>query len=193
MPRPNPGRTIAAEQYLARRIKDERAARGWTLESVAARMKIEGCDIHSSAIYKIETANPPRRITVDELVAFSRVFDIPLDDLLSDPVLATQKHVASLLEHYRKLGSQVSELRRQQRQLTDEMHDVQAQVIAEAKDPAVKAAVEAVVAAWLPDDNPNKRRRSDLVEFFTDKGSLDHGFKKATPAKKTSPRKGTKA
>lgn len=40
-----------------------------------------GCPIQGSAIYKIEKADPPRRITVDELVAFATVFETSAVDL----------------------------------------------------------------------------------------------------------------
>ena len=85
MPRPNEQRAIHSEAGLARRIAFEREARGWTLDGLAKRMTDVGCPIHSSAIYKIESNDPPRRITVDELVGFSRVLGIPVEELLLPP------------------------------------------------------------------------------------------------------------
>lgn len=210
MPRINPGRTIGAEQNLAQRIKDEREARGWTQASLAARMTVEGCAIDQSAIFKTETGNPPRRVTVDELVALSRVFGISLEELVVPPALAKAKHVRALLARYRALGSQAADLGRQQKACWDEQNEIQAQLVAEASDPDVQAAIEDVVAQWLPEGNPARAEGMDskLVEFFTQPSSLDHGFRKArpaqkvavtkpdakkTPAKKASPKKGTKS
>jgi transcriptional regulator with XRE-family HTH domain len=205
MPRINPGRTIGAEQNLAQRIKDEREARGWTQASLAARMTVEGCAIDQSAIFKTETGNPPRRVTVDELVALSRVFGISLDELVVPPALAKAKHVNALLDRYRALRAQAAELARQQRALAEEQKEIQAQLVTEASDHDVKAAIKDVVAQWLPEENPERARGMDskLVEFFTEPSNLDHGFRKAkpqrkalakkAPAKKISPRKGTKA
>ena len=98
MSRPNKPREVYAENYLAARIISERETRGWSLEGLAKRMTAAGCAINQSAIYKIEQGQPRRRITVDELVAFSRVFGLPLDDLLTDPVLWRARQIAPLLE-----------------------------------------------------------------------------------------------
>jgi transcriptional regulator with XRE-family HTH domain len=96
--RPNKPRRVYAEDYLAARIASERQAQGWSLEGLAERMTKAGCAINQSAIYKIEQGQPRRRITVDELVAFSRVFGLPLDDLLTDPALWRARQIAPLLE-----------------------------------------------------------------------------------------------
>jgi len=82
MSRPNKQRSIGAETRLAERIAVERAARGWSLETLANAMSECGCSIDQSAIYKIEKGEPRRRITVDELVAFSDVWAIPVERLL---------------------------------------------------------------------------------------------------------------
>lgn len=87
MSRPNPGRTVFAEDHVAARITLERERRGWTLEGLAKRMTDAGCPLAASAVYKTEQGQPRRRIVVDELVAFSRVFVIPVDQLLLDPEL----------------------------------------------------------------------------------------------------------
>jgi transcriptional regulator with XRE-family HTH domain len=82
MPRQNPGRTLNIEASLARRIAWERDNRGWTNEGLARRMADAGCHIQHTAIYKIEKGDPPRRVTVNELVAFARAFDLDVPDLL---------------------------------------------------------------------------------------------------------------
>ncbi len=82
MPRPNRERSVLAEENLARRVAFEREARGWTYEGTAKRMTNIGCPIQSTAIYKIEKGQPRRRISVDELVAFAKVFDFPVEEML---------------------------------------------------------------------------------------------------------------
>lgn len=82
MPRPNRERQIGHESALAARIAFERESRGMSYEGLASRMEQAGCAINGSAIYKIERAEPPRRITVDEFIAFARVFELPIEDLL---------------------------------------------------------------------------------------------------------------
>jgi len=97
MPRPNRPRSVLAEVNLAQRVAHERAARRWSPEGLARRMADAGCSINVSAIYRIEQADPPRRITVDELVGFSRVFGIPVQELLLPPEVARSRELARLV------------------------------------------------------------------------------------------------
>ncbi len=102
MPRPNRPRSIASESALAERITYEREKHGWSYAGLAQRMTEVGCPIDQSAIYKIEKGQPARRrISVDELVALARVFELGLDDLLVPPDLAVEQETLALLEDYR--------------------------------------------------------------------------------------------
>jgi len=96
MPRPNKRRQVLAEDHLAERIAMERDARGWTNDGLARRMTDVGCAMTPSAIFKIEKANPRRRIVVDELVAFGRVFGVPIDELLVAPELLLSREATRL-------------------------------------------------------------------------------------------------
>ena len=112
MPRPNRQRAVYAEDHLARRIAAERTERAWTIDGLAKRMTDAGCNMTGSAIFKIEKGEPRRRIVVDELVAFSQVFGIPLDELLMPPETARKAEVIRLVaawhaataQHARTLG-----------------------------------------------------------------------------------------
>jgi transcriptional regulator with XRE-family HTH domain len=97
MPRPNKRRGIFAEDHLAQRIAAVRDARGWTNDGLAKRMTDAGCPMTGSAIFKIEKAEPRRRIVVDELVTFAKVFAIPLDELLLAPEVAASKEATRLV------------------------------------------------------------------------------------------------
>ena len=110
MPRPNKPRHVYAEEHLAERIATERQARGWTLEGLAERMSKADCAMSGSAVYKIEQGTPRRRITVDELVAFSRVFGVPVSDLLTDPELLAARQIAPLLDEWRQNLDQIARL-----------------------------------------------------------------------------------
>ncbi|MGH3522271.1 MAG: helix-turn-helix domain-containing protein [Mycobacterium sp.] len=96
MPRPNPPRPLGCEVNVARRVADERGRRGWSYETLARHMTEAGCPIQSSAIYKIEKGDPPRRISVDELVAFALAFDVDVKELLLSPWEAAQREAREL-------------------------------------------------------------------------------------------------
>jgi transcriptional regulator with XRE-family HTH domain len=98
MPRPNQRRTIASETNLARRIAFEREYRELSYEALANLMTDAGCSMAGSAIYRIEKGDPPRRVTVDELVAFSKVFSLSIDDLLTPIELVEQQRAKELID-----------------------------------------------------------------------------------------------
>jgi transcriptional regulator with XRE-family HTH domain len=120
MPRPNRPRSIASEDNLARRITYERGRRQMSYAGLAQRMTEVGCAIDQSALYKIEKGNPRRRISVDELVALSEVFAVPIDDLLAPPELAAEKVVLDVLKRYRTAGAALVAAREEFYGLLDE-------------------------------------------------------------------------
>lgn len=102
MPRPNPTRSLRSETNLAKRIAHEREQRGMTYDGLAKRMTDAGCPIQPSAIYKIEKADPPRRITVDEVVAFAVVFETSVEDLLKPLELLQAEGLRVLLDSWER-------------------------------------------------------------------------------------------
>lgn len=81
------------EVDVAARIALEREHRGLSAARLARLMTERGCTMNQSAINKIEQGNPPRRITVDELVAFAQVFDLEVEDLLTVAHAAREREV----------------------------------------------------------------------------------------------------
>jgi transcriptional regulator with XRE-family HTH domain len=104
LPRPNRGRSIASEANLAKRIAYEREWRGLSYEGLATLMTEHGCAIRGSAIYKIEKGDPPRRVTVDELVALARVFEVTVDELLDPVELIEERHAKELIDEFDRVG-----------------------------------------------------------------------------------------
>ena len=120
MPRPNKDRTINSEADLAKRISEERLRRGWTFDGLASRMTDAGCAIKGSAIYKIEKGSPPRRVTVDELVGFARVFETPIERLLA-PQGDPEAQLEGTLKRLDRLGANMTEMMRHE--VFTEMYD----------------------------------------------------------------------
>lgn len=112
MPRPNKPRDIEAEEVLAERIQFEREQRGWNYESLARRMTGVGCPINQSAIYKIEQSQPRRRITVNELVAFAKVFETTVDQLILPRWIAEDAAAAKLWVAWQEAERQADEAQR---------------------------------------------------------------------------------
>jgi transcriptional regulator with XRE-family HTH domain len=114
VPRHNKPRSIASEANVAERITYEREGRGLSYEALAKLMTDEGCPLVGSAIYRIEKGDPPRHITVDELVAFANVFDTTVPDLLLPMELVRKESARELVERtldvYRALPAATSEL-----------------------------------------------------------------------------------
>jgi transcriptional regulator with XRE-family HTH domain len=104
VPRPNRPRSIQGEDNLARRItyERERPDRRWSYAGLAQRMTEAGCAIDQSALYKIEKGNPRRHVQVDELIALSKVFAVPIDELLEAPELHAKKRALAALKKYRQ-------------------------------------------------------------------------------------------
>lgn len=150
MPRPNRGRDVYAEEHVARRIMQERDARGWTNEGLAQRMTQVGCPLNQSAIYKIEHSRPRRRITVDELAAFSRVFDIPVQRLLIDPDLDVDERVSEALEEWRSLTEEsIAFLEAHSRKMTNVRNRLRALV---SSSEAAERALRGQLQEMFPDD-----------------------------------------
>jgi transcriptional regulator with XRE-family HTH domain len=103
--------SIGSERSLARRITYERELNGWKQATLARKMTDVGVPMNQSAISKIENDEPPRRITVDELVGFSLVFGIRADELLLPPELIADKAARKLLEQWQAARSESHELK----------------------------------------------------------------------------------
>lgn len=89
-----------AENHVAERIKMEREVRGWSTVTLAERMNEAGHPINQSAIWRIESGKPRRRVNLDEALGFCKVFDITLDELTAAPGQIANPHVRRLVGEY---------------------------------------------------------------------------------------------
>jgi transcriptional regulator with XRE-family HTH domain len=116
MPKVNQHRTVEWERILARRIKQEREARDWTMERLAQRMSEAGCGMHKSAIAKIESptsGEKARSISLDEAVTFATVFGVNLNALLIDPGVLASKEALHLWGKHEKATEKYLAARRE--------------------------------------------------------------------------------
>lgn len=67
------------EDTVAATIAHHRARLALTYDQLAELMKVEGVSIHQSAIQKSEKSG--RRVSIDEMVAYARIFGIPVEEL----------------------------------------------------------------------------------------------------------------
>lgn len=106
MPPRNPPRALTGEQQLAERVAHERERRGWSYEQLAKRMTDAGCSMNQSAINKIEKGSPRRRITVDELLGFAKVFETNISDLVLDRSIVQDAKAAQLFKKWQEADAE---------------------------------------------------------------------------------------
>ncbi|MEV2201024.1 helix-turn-helix transcriptional regulator [Streptomyces fradiae] len=85
------------EGNVAEHVRFERELRGWSTAELARYVTEAGCPMSQSAIWRIESGEPRRKISVDELIAFARVFEKSIDDLLQPP---TTEYPEDLVREY---------------------------------------------------------------------------------------------
>jgi len=157
MPRQNKPRAVFAEDHLARRVAAERESRGWTYDGLASRMTRAGCPMAPSAIFKTEKSQPRRRIVVDELVAYSKVFGVPIEELLLPPEIVMRNDLIDLvLEHEEAKGvsaaawERVRESTARLREYVDE-------------NPDAEDALEGVYRVWVDAEYSNENQFGALA------------------------------
>lgn len=77
---------LYSEGNVAARVALEREVRGWSTTELAERVTKAGVKMNQTAVWRIENGEPRRRINLDEALAFSRVFELPLEELMSPPL-----------------------------------------------------------------------------------------------------------
>lgn len=104
MSKQNPPRTMGVEDLIAERMAELRKSRVpvMSYETLATRMGAVGCPIHPSALHRIETGSPRRKVTVDELVALAKVFEVSVDSLIAPAATGAVARVEAALVEYRE-------------------------------------------------------------------------------------------
>ncbi len=172
MPRPNTERSIQVEKFLARRIEELRAERKWTYRDLAKEMGDVGCAIEPSALQKIEKGTPPRRIVVNELVAFATVFSVDIADLLVSPDYLREVQFQRDLQEGMDLSKEISQLELRRIDITWRLVD-----LCRAQDNG--ATFEAALrheAASIDSNSPGgEYLQSVILDLERDRKEPDHG------------------
>lgn len=108
------------EEQFGRRVRAERQSRLWSQQELAGRLKEFGVDLHFTAIAKIEQrdSDHPRAIRLNEAIALSKAFQLPVerllyseDELVSASERAAKHATETLLEDTSRLLDRLDELR----------------------------------------------------------------------------------
>lgn len=169
MPRPNQPRSIASEKALARQVAAHREAKKMSYEGLASRMTLAGCAINASGIYKIEKAG--RRITVDELVAFSQVFGVAITDLLIDPDIAANQRLAELAGEWEAAYREYWAVDERVAKAWDEL---QSFVLSGAVDDAGQEALASAFGESFHADADPEVREREAAHFMVKLTDADH-------------------
>jgi transcriptional regulator with XRE-family HTH domain len=73
---------VRAEEVLGRRVRDYRTAKMWSQEDLAEKMSELGFSWNQSIVTRTESATRP--IRVDEAVALAGLFEVGVEDLISE-------------------------------------------------------------------------------------------------------------
>lgn len=176
MPRPKSPTALQQGANVAARIAFERQARGLSYEALAAHMSEVGCPVPVSALFKIEKGRPnPRKIDVDELIGFSKVFGVDVSELLLPLEVALDHRVADFANRFVELVdslkrdiNRISDLYTEFAGLHDKNPEIYERLVKELHEPkpkgkakdrdAVALATDALVVAVI--DRADSARRA---------------------------------
>ncbi|MFW2512247.1 helix-turn-helix domain-containing protein [Demequina sp. SO4-13] len=104
-------------------MKYEREKEGWTYQTLARKMDAAGCKVAISSLNRLEKDNPPRRVNVDEVLAFCEVFGLDFETMITAPSSSEPTHIVVALQHYsdrvERLTHERGEVLRSEKQLLD--------------------------------------------------------------------------
>jgi transcriptional regulator with XRE-family HTH domain len=81
----DPSTTPARSAVFARQVRQRRERRGWSQGELASRLAEVGYPLGQSRVSAIEAPGPePRTVSLDQAEAFARVFEVPIEQLLSE-------------------------------------------------------------------------------------------------------------
>jgi transcriptional regulator with XRE-family HTH domain len=74
---------VKVEEIFVKRMRELRQGRGWTQATLRDWMRVEGVDLHRSAVAAIEIGK--RHVRLEEAHAIAKALNVPLSDLMTLP------------------------------------------------------------------------------------------------------------
>jgi transcriptional regulator with XRE-family HTH domain len=160
------------EQQVAATIVKYRNEMGLTYEQLAERMRLEGVTIHQSAIQKTEKSG--RRVNIDEMVAYAKVFGIPVEALWG----GTGQEAEAAAGWQSLLGAETLSAIAQftQRSYRDEVASIRAKA---QKNPKLRENIESRLAKHrvIAERKARAMAEKDEVDVSTDEKFDDYLWK----------------
>lgn len=153
------------EELLAKRLQELRTKEGWSFGELSQRMAGAGCPIERSSIQKIERGKPRRKITVNELVAFSKVFNVDVSDLLESPPYQSEQMFLRDLEDGPRLAADALDAKTRLATLVDRVADA---CLDPEDGPKRERRIREAAAAAESHEDPNKRKFLEDVLYIVD-------------------------
>lgn len=138
----HPSSAMSPERVLAARVEQLRIERGMSYEALANRMREQGISLDKAAVQKSIKGDPPRRIVVDEMAAYARVFGVEVVKLLIPPAVVDKARLQHLLDSWRDASEQV----RAAREVENERLEALAQFVQGLGDDEV---TKHVIGDWI--------------------------------------------
>jgi transcriptional regulator with XRE-family HTH domain len=114
MPRVNTERSLDNERMVAARIAYERQQNDWSYQQTSNKLKRVGGSLGAAEIQKIEKEN--RRLSIDELVAFAKLFKLSPNEIMTPLELVLNKRA---MEFVRKADHALEALAKSVRELIE--------------------------------------------------------------------------
>lgn len=127
------------EQHLASRVKQWREERGWSLEELGRKFNPP---LNRSTVYKIENPSESRKIQVDEVLRFAKVFDKSFAEVLLPDMTIAELEGWKVL---RQAADTLNEIRWLSGQYADAIESVRRMI---QKNPALGERVAQSLRMW---------------------------------------------
>jgi transcriptional regulator with XRE-family HTH domain len=152
-------RRETVERNIAARVKAERQAREWSLETMSKKLEAAGFPVAVSSLHRLEREDPPPRISVDQALAFCDVFELAFEDLTRAEVSPEAADMALGLTNYLATVEGLTSARREVLRAEE--------ALLESARPHSKKDIEEAVQIWQRRSWIDGDVAGEFVDFLT--------------------------